>query len=92
MQAHLKEKQEEIMALHAESAAEAFVESLTPEELEDLRERIGRLDGGSAAGSSSQASIEPSVSPEQLRQALLDLSSSIGPASKGGKGGNSGKK
>jgi hypothetical protein len=84
MQAHLREKQRQIMELHAEKAAEAYLESLTTEERAALMNRLMRIEApptaesmGAALGSASAREAVPQVSDEELRAALEQLSAEV---------------
>jgi hypothetical protein len=77
MQAHLRQKQREVMDMHADKAAEAFVQTLTPSELQALRERLLRVDAGgpslpssSAAGASARGAVV--LEDEELHEVASD--------------------
>lgn len=84
MQAHLREKQRQIMEMHAEKAAEAYLESLTTEERAALMNRLMRIEApptaesmGGALGSAGAQEAVPQVSDEELRAALEQLSAEV---------------
>lgn len=96
MQAHLRKAQQEIMELHAEQAAAAFVESLTPSEAEELRKRLLRIDPGGlelveaseetkAAREEVGALPDGGVDFDKMKSALWEVSKAIGGA--GGEAG-----
>jgi hypothetical protein len=105
MQAHLREKQRQIMEMHAEKAAEAYLESLTTEERAALMNRLMRIEApptaesmGGALGAAGAREAVPQVSDEELRAALEQLSAEVtaqarakGTASGGAAAGAAGK-
>jgi hypothetical protein len=87
--AHVRAKQAAVMEEHADEAARAFVESLTPREVADLRARVARLDApGSGAGARAAADARNekragvAVSAEQLRDALWAVSTELAKATR----------
>ena len=84
--AHLRAAQAKVMEEHATAAARKFVESLSPKEVDVLRDMVGRLDtpGVGAPLAAQEAAKRDSgyesfkVSAEKLKDALWDLSSALG--------------
>jgi hypothetical protein len=98
MQAHLRQKQQQVMEAHAAREAAKFVERLTASEKDALRERFLRLDAAGTPltpppGASLGASLDPSgeVTPDQMKQALWELSESLAQQERAKKGTGAGR-
>lgn len=84
MQAHLRQKQAEIMDMHATRAAERFVSSLTASEKAALRQRFLHLDAAGTPLSLAPRSPGAEVSPEQMKEALWEASAALASAERKG--------
>lgn len=86
MQAHLRQKQREVMETHASRVATQFLTALTPSEKDELRQRFLRLDASGIPLSASQASNEggTEISPEQMKEALWSASEALASSERGG--------
>lgn len=87
MQAHVKQKQRQIMEQHAEVAAEELLQSLTGEEVARLRDRLLRIDApkyalesGTSAGTGAGAASSDTVSDAGMAEALWALSKDVAAA------------
>jgi hypothetical protein len=86
MQAHLRQKQREVMEEHASRAASQFLDALTATEKAELRKRFLRLD---AAGTPLTAAVPAGtgaaeVSPEAMKDALWEASEALAAAERRG--------
>lgn len=86
MQAHLRQKQREVMEEHASRAASQFLDALTASEKAELRKRFLRLD---AAGTPLTAAVPAGsgaaeVSPEAMKDALWEASEALAAAERQG--------
>jgi len=84
MQAHLRATQEKVMEEHAVEVARKFVESLSPKEVAELRDMVGRLDVpgvgvplAEAIEEKENSSESLRVSAETLKETLWELSSTL---------------
>ncbi len=104
MAAHLKAKQREVMEKHAEAAAERYMASLSPQQVEALRAQLRRVDA--SVPEDVPTTTKPggeSMFDKELKDALWELSSMMaaaqaaakskggGDGGKGGGGGGAGR-
>ena len=88
MQAHLRQKQLQVMEEHAQRAAKQYVRSLTFEEIEALKNQFLRLDAvGVALESLPNA---PRVSESEMRAAFAAVHGSVEGRNQGGADGAAG--
>ena len=85
MQAHLRQKQLQIMGTHASRVAEQFLSALTTSEKEELRRRFLRLDAIGTPLAVTPVKTGAEVSPEQMKQALWEVSETLADAERRGK-------
>ena len=92
MQAHLRAIQKKVMEEHAVEAAKKFLDSLSPREVTELRDMVGRLDApgvGSPMAEATEAKEDSyaslRVSAETLKDSLWELSTVLASEKKKGR-------